>query len=164
MAKILGEKHLHLHHCHEKIKSIEPTWLTHSLLVLVWVWPHSLAVTCIICDSDACCSSRSQDPALISGYSHPKPQHTKSKINKALNTDTQLFFSLQFSYFHFCTSVSVVQCFTLARSIALLFHWPVAVGWGQHCTGGWDPLSQCCPHHMPASEGLVHPSSSMHFG
>ena len=120
MAKILGEKHLHLHHCHEKIKSIEPTWLTHSLLVLVWVWLHSLAVTCIICDSDACCSSRSQDPALISGYSHLKPQHTKSKINKALNTDTQLFFSLQFSYFHFCTSVSIVQCFTLARSIALI--------------------------------------------
>ena len=83
MVNILGEKHLHLHHCHEKIKSIEPTWLTHSLLVLVWVWPHSLAVTCIICDSDACCSSRSQDPALISEYSHPKPQHTKSKINKA---------------------------------------------------------------------------------
>ena len=34
--------------CHEKIKSIEPTWLTHSWLVLVRVWPHSLAVTCIV--------------------------------------------------------------------------------------------------------------------
>ena len=37
-----------VYRCHEKIKSIEPTWLTHSWLVLVMVWPHSLAVTCIV--------------------------------------------------------------------------------------------------------------------
>ena len=33
---------------YEHKEHIEPAWLAHSLLFWVWVWPHSLEVTCIV--------------------------------------------------------------------------------------------------------------------
>ena len=80
-------------------------------------------------------------------------------------------FVVVISHLKICLATAYIQSKWHARlhskqygySTALLFYWPVAVGWGQHCTGGGDPQSQCCRHHMPASEELLHPSSRTHF-
>ena len=44
---------------------IKPAWLANPPLVLVWVWLHSLAVTCFVIATLDRCSSRAQDLAFI---------------------------------------------------------------------------------------------------
>ena len=67
------------------------------------------------CDSDTRRSPRAKDPAFTSQRLSPllstRPQHTHSSVNRALNSDRRLFFSLPyfrfvlpFPYFGFCTS------------------------------------------------------------
>ena len=77
-------------------------------LVLVWVWPHSLAVTCII--DNACIVIATLAAVLepkigshITGIESPFGY----KALVTLDTERQLFFSLP--YFGFRTSVSVLR-------------------------------------------------------
>ena len=78
-------------------RNIESTWLAHSQLFLIGL---GLTVTCITCDSDACCSPRSKI----------QPSHRRDRVTfwlrglctnisesiRHLNTERQLFFSLQY--------------------------------------------------------------------
>ena len=92
----------------------------HSLLVLVWVWPHSLAVICIVIVTLAAVL----EPKIWLSHGRDRVTLWLQGLNthsKALDTDRRLFFSLP--YFGFRISVSV-----LSFQYFSVFHLPEVLG------------------------------------
>ena len=94
------------------IRSIEPAWLAHSPLVLVWVWPHSLALMYIMIAMRC-----SLQPKIQLSYYRDRVTLWLQGLNKhshgSIRDLRRLFFSLP--YFSFHTSMSIVQHFPLVH-------------------------------------------------